>query len=239
MEVFFVFWLFCFGLLFGSFYNVVIYRLPRKLSVVKPGSSCPQCGHELGPLELVPVVSFLWQKGSCKACHKPIHWRYPAVELATGLGFALVAWDSSSLPELLVGLTFFSLLLLLALIDLEHKILPNVLTVPGTALGVLFALFGWTSPFWSSLLGGTVGFALLFAIALMSRGGMGMGDVKMMALVGVFLGWKAVFYVLFGASFVGSLGGFLFLYLTKQDHKTPIPFGPSIALAAMVLYFAL
>ena len=131
----------------------------------------------------------------------------------------------------------FSLLFLLALIDLEHKVLPNVLTVPGIVLGLVFALLGWTSFFWASVLGAAVGFLLMFLIALISRGGMGMGDVKLMAMIGAFLGWKSVFYVLFGASVLGSIGGILYLYLTKQDRKTPIPFGPSLAVAALILYF--
>ena len=207
MEVLLVFLAFLFGLIFGSFFNVVIYRLPKGMSVVKPGSSCPKCGHRLGPLELVPVVSYLLQKGRCQACGEPIAWRYPIVELGTGLGFACIAWQSSSRIELVVGLVYFSLLFVLALIDLDHK-----------------------------LLGVSVGFAVMFAIALISRGGMGMGDVKLMAMIGAFLGWQKVFFVLFWASVVGSIGGVLFLYLTKQDRKTPIPFGPCLAVVALIYY---
>jgi leader peptidase (prepilin peptidase)/N-methyltransferase len=236
MEVAMIFLFFIFGLIFGSFFNVVIYRLPKGLSLVKPRSSCPHCKHELTPGELVPVLSYLWQKGRCKVCNKPISWRYPIVELITGFGFAVVAWGSLSWFDYLVGSVFFSLLLVLALIDLEHKLLPNKLTLSGLAIGLLFSLLGWNLPFFSSLLGGTVGFALLFVIALISRGGMGMGDVKLMALIGSFLGWKAVFYVLFGGALFGSIGGLIYLYVTKQDRKTPIPFGPSLALAAFLYY---
>lgn len=239
MEFFLVFWLFVFGLVLGSFYNVVIYRVPRKLSLIKPGSSCPHCGHRLGASELVPVLSFLWQKRRCKECGGAIAWRYPLVEFITGLSFALIAWKSSSLSGLVIGLVFFSLLLILALIDLEHKLLPDVLTLPGTALGLLFALLGLTMSFWSSVLGVAVGFLLMLLIALISRGGMGMGDVKLMAMIGAFMGWKAVFFVLFGASLLGSIGGILYLYITKQDRKTPIPFGPSMAVAALILFFVL
>ena len=237
MEVLLGFWLFLLGLVLGSFYNVVIYRLPRKLSLVKPGSSCPKCGHRLGVSELVPVLSFLWQKGACKECGNQIALRYPLVELASGLGFLAILWHSSSLGELFSGLVFFSLLLLLALIDLEHKLLPNVFTVSGIVFGLVFALLEWTSPFGTSVLGAGIGFLLMFLIALISRGAMGMGDVKFMAMIGAFLGWKSVFYVLFGASLLGSIGGILYLYITKQDRKTPIPFGPSMAVAALILYF--
>lgn len=229
--------LFIFGLVFGSFYNVVIYRLPRKLSLVRPGSSCPACQHRLSASELIPVFSFLWQRGRCKECGGLISWRYPLVELITALGFALVGWHSRLSFKLVVGLIFFSLLLLLALIDLEHKILPNLLTGLGIGLGLLFGLLGWTSSFWTSLLGAVFGFLLMILIALISRGGMGMGDVKLMALIGSFMGWKAIFYVLFGASLLGSIGGIVYLYLTKQDRKTPIPFGPCLAIAAIVCFF--
>ena len=235
-TTFLVSWFFLLGLVMGSFYNVVVYRLPRGQSLVKPPSSCPQCGHRLTPLELIPVLSYLMQKGHCKACGGIISMRYPIIELVTALGFAFVAFHSTSWPSLIVGVVFFSLLLVLALIDLDHKVLPNVLTLPGIILGLFFSLLGWTTSFGLSLLGGVTGFVLLFAIALISRGGMGMGDVKMMALVGTFLGWKAVFYVLFGASVLGSVGGLIFLYLTKKDRKTPIPFGPSIAGAAFIVY---
>ena len=237
MEVFFVLWFFVLGLVLGSFFNVVVYRLPRKLSLIRPGSSCPHCGHRLSAGELVPIVSFLLQKGRCRECREPIAWRYPLVELVTGLGFALIALHSTSFSELVVGVVFFSLLLLLALIDFAHKLLLNVLTVPGIIIGLLFSLLGWTMPFWHSVLGAGAGFLLMFLIALISRGGMGMGDVKLMAMIGAFLGWRAVFLVLFGASVVGSIGGILYIYLTKQDRKTPIPFGPALALATLVCYF--
>ena len=120
MDLFIVTVAFCFGLVFGSFFNVVIYRLPRGLSLVKPGSSCPICGHRLRAGELIPVLSFLWQRGACRVCGEKISWRYPVVELVTGLGFAFISWTSSSWTELAVGLVFYSFLLVLALIDLDH-----------------------------------------------------------------------------------------------------------------------
>lgn len=237
MEAYLVFSAFLFGLVFGSFYNVVIYRLPRGLSLSKPRSSCPACGHELTPAELIPVLSYLSQRGLCTACLEPIAIRYPLVELVTALGFALIAWHSANLGQLIAGVVFFSFLLILALIDLEHKILPNTLTLPGLVLGLFFAFLGWTLPLPQSLLGALVGFTVIFMLALISRGGMGMGDSKLLALIGAFLGWQKVFFVLFGASFLGSIFGILYLYRTKQDRKTQIPFGPCLAIAAIVVYF--
>ena len=237
MQVEVAVWSFLFGLVLGSFYNVVIYSLPRGLSLVKPGSSCPKCGHRMSDWELVPILSFLWQRGACRACREKISWRYPVMELLTGLGFAFISWTSYSWTELAVGLVFYSFLLVLALIDLDHKLLPNVLTLSGVGLGLVFSLLGWTIPFGQSVLGAAVGFAVIVAIVVISRGGMGMGDAKLMALIGSFLGWHAVFYVLFWGSVVGSISGIIYLYLTRQDKKTPLPFGPSLAVAAIVLYF--
>jgi len=228
---------FCFGLVFGSFFNVVIHRLPRGLSLVKPGSSCPNCGHRLSNLELIPLVSYLWQRGACKACGERISWRYPLVEFLTGVGFAFIAWSNPAWPERIVGYVLFSLLLVLAFIDLEHKLLPNVLTLAGVGMGLIFSLLGWTGPITQSVLGIVVGFGLVAAIAVISRGGMGMGDAKLLALIGSFLGWQTVFYVLFWASVIGAVVGITYLYVTKQDRKTPIPFGPFLAVAALGLYF--
>lgn len=228
---------FCFGLVFGSFFNVVIHRLPRGLSLVKPGSSCPNCGHRLSSLELIPLVSYLWQRGACKACGERISWRYPLVEFLTGVGFAFIAWSNPAWPERIVGYVLFSLLLVLAFIDLEHKLLPNVLTLAGVGMGLIFSLLGWTGPIAQSVLGIVVGFGLVAAIAVISRGGMGMGDAKLLALIGSFLGWQTVFYVLFWASVIGAVVGITYLYVTKQDRKTPIPFGPFLAVAALGLYF--
>lgn len=228
---------FCFGLVFGSFFNVVVYRLPRGLSLVKPGSHCPRCGHRLSAVELIPVFSYLWQRGKCKSCGERIHWRYPLVELLTGVGFALVAWTSSGLTDLLSGLVFFSLLLVLAFIDLDHKVLPNALTVPGLVIGLLFSLIGWTIPVVQSLAGAILGFGVIILIVLISKGGMGMGDAKLMALIGSFLGWIPVFYVLFWASALGAVVGIVYLYLTKQDRTTPVPFGPFLAVAALACFF--
>lgn len=227
---------FCFGLVFGSFFNVVVYRLPRGLSLVKPGSHCPRCGHRLSAAELVPVFSYLWLRGKCKSCGERIHWRYPFLELLTGVGFVLVAWTSSGLTDLLSGLVFFSLLLVLAFIDLDHKVLPNVLTLPGLVLGLIFSLLGWTIPIVHSLVGAVLGFGVITLIVLVSKGGMGMGDAKLMALIGSFLGWIPVFYVIFWASALGAVVTIIYLYLTKQDRKTPVPFGPFLAVAALACY---
>lgn len=235
MEVFTAIIVFIFGLVFGSFYNVVIYRLPRGLPLGNSRSVCPQCGHKLSALELVPLLSFLWLKRRCSACSGPISWRYFLVELATGLAF-LFLFLFRPFSYFIIGSLFFSLLLILALIDLEHKILPNILTLPGLGLGLMLSLFGFSIPFKESAIGALLGFLVIFLIILISRGGMGMGDAKLMAMIGSFLGWKGVFFVLVLGSFIGAVSGIIYLYVTKQGRKTPIPFGPSLALAAFIIY---
>ncbi len=237
MEVILAVVVFLFGLVFGSFFNVVIYRLPRSLPFGNSRSVCPLCGHQLSALELVPLASFLALRGRCSSCRAPISWRYFLVELGTGLGFLFMFLFRSSLSGFIIAVIYFSFLLVLALIDLDHKILPNVLTLSGLALGLAVSLLGFSIPFRFSVLGASVGFLLIFLIALLSRGGMGMGDAKLMALIGSFLGWQGVFFVLFLGSFFGAVGGLIYLYITKQGRKTPIPFGPSLALAALIIYF--
>ncbi len=228
---------FLFGLVFGSFFNVVIYRLPRGLPFGNSRSVCPLCGHQLSALELVPLVSFLALGRRCSSCRAPISWRYFLVELGTGLGFLFIFLLAPSFLSFIIGIIYFSFLLVLALIDLDHKILPNVLTLPGLGVGLAVSLLGFSIPFRCSVLGASVGFLLIFLIALASRGGMGMGDAKLMAMIGSFLGWQGVFFVLFLGSLFGAVGGIVYLYLTKQGRKTPIPFGPSLALAALIIYF--
>ena len=153
-------------------------------------------------------------------------------------GFAFVAWTSPAWTEFVVGCVFFSLLLVLAFIDLDHRSAQRPYSTR-VVLGFAFSVLGWTGSVLDSVLGAVVGFGLITLIAVISRGGMGMGDAKLMAMIGAFSGWKAVFYVLFGASLLGSIGGIIYLYVTKQDRKTPIPFGPSLAVAAIVMYFFL
>lgn len=236
MDGYLIFTAFCYGLVFGSFYNVIIYRVPRGKSIIRPASSCPKCGHKLSFFELIPIISFLMQKRVCTVCKEPISWRYPLVELATGLGFAIVAWQSLTISEFIVGIVFFSLLLILGLIDLDHKILPNVLTLPGMLIGLFFALLGWTISIGQSILGLAIGFGILFLIAILSRGGMGMGDVKFLGLIGAFLGWRASLFTLFLGSFFGMIAGLVYLKQTKQGRKTHIPFGPFLSLAALLIY---
>jgi prepilin signal peptidase PulO-like enzyme (type II secretory pathway) len=227
------------GLILGSFFNVVILRVPRGESIVHPSSHCPFCRRELKPIELIPIVSFIMQSGRCRSCGSRISIQYPIVEFVTGLGFALINLWSDGFGQLLAGLTFFSFLLICTVIDLNEMILPNKLTVPGMIIGLIFAAVGFTIPFWQSLLGLFVGGAILLVISLISRGGMGLGDVKFIAFIGSFVGVLGVLKTLFIASIIGTVIGLIYLLYTKQGRTTPIPFGPFLAVAGAIVFFIL
>jgi leader peptidase (prepilin peptidase)/N-methyltransferase len=226
------------GLMLGSFMNVCIYRLPRGLSPVRPRSSCPSCGHMLSWYENVPVVSYLVLRGRCRACRAWISPMYPIVEFITGAVFlAGYVWYGPT-PLLIVRLVFAWAMIALFVIDLQHKILPNVITLPGIAVGVLAnALAG---PGWAaSLIGAAVGAGILFAIAevyyrVRHEEGLGMGDVKMLGMIGAFLGWKLVLVTLVLSSFLGSIVGIGVLIAKRESLKYALPFGTFLAAGALV-----
>ena len=170
------------GLVIGSFLNVCIYRIPKELSVVNPPSACPSCGKRLQPLELIPVISFLWLRGRCKGCGTQISWRYPLVEFLTGMLFlaAYINWGFTW--ETLKAVIFISLIIPIAFIDFEFKIIPNVLSIPGILIGLILSY----QRIFDSLIGAALGFTIIFLIIILSRGGMGRGDVKLLAMLGAF-----------------------------------------------------
>lgn len=225
-----------FGFVLGSFYNVVIWRLPRGESIIYPASHCSSCQTQLQPVDLIPVLSFLMQRGRCRYCQRAISWQYPAVELMTATGFAIFAYYTSGW-QILVGLTLFSLLFVGSVIDLQHKIIPNVLTLTGVVLGISFALFGIYIPIMDSLWGVVTGGGVLLLVSILSGGGMGMGDVKLLAMIGSFLGPMGSLISLFVGSLIGSIVGLVYLKVTNQDRKTVIPFGPFLSIGGLVSFW--
>ncbi len=229
------------GLIIGSFLNVCIYRIPRGESVAFPASHCPSCDRPLRWFENVPVVSWLVLRGRCRTCRTVIPASYPLVEAVTGAVFAGAFLVYGPTPLLAVRLLFACALIVLFMIDLRHQILPNIITVPGTLVG--FGLSFLLEPGWSSsLLGLLIGgiFPLLVAegyLRLRGREGMGMGDVKMLAMVGAFLGWPLVWICLLLACVLGILVGGGGLLLTRRAMATRIPFGTFIAVAALAALF--
>ncbi|HTM34996.1 MAG TPA: prepilin peptidase [Vicinamibacterales bacterium] len=226
-----------FGLLIGSFLNVVIYRLPRGQSLVTPPSTCPGCGSRIRPIDNIPVLSWILLGGKCHQCGAPISVQYPIVELATGLLFLLVAWLTPVGPLLVARLLFVVILVVLFGIDLHHQILPNVITLPGIAIGFLFSLV--TPPGWmNSLIGIALGGGILYAIAaayyaVRREEGLGMGDVKMLAMIGAFLGWKAVLVTLILSSFAGALVGIGIIAFSRGSMRLALPFGTFLAVGAI------
>lgn len=225
------------GLAIGSFLNVVIHRVPRGQSLVHPPSTCPACGARLRAIDNVPILSWLALRGRCHHCQAPISTQYPLVELATGVLFVLVTWLTPGGPLLVARLLLVAILIALFGIDLHHQILPNAITVPGTAVGFLFSLVG--PPGWlASALGIALGAGILYAIAaayylVRREEGLGMGDVKMLAMIGAFLGWKAVLVTLMLSSFAGAVVGAGLIAASRGGMRLALPFGTFLALGAL------
>ncbi len=226
------------GLAVGSFLNVCIHRLPRGGSLVRPGSRCPACGYELRWYDNVPVLSYLWLRARCRSCHTRISIRYPIIELVT-MGVFLVHhavfdWDALLVPRLV----FACALIVLFEIDLEHQILPDVITLPGIVLGLLFAT-AFPPGFTSALLGTIVGGGVLFAIGeiwsrLRKVEAMGFGDVKMLAMIGAFVGLKLIVVTFVLASYLGGLTGLVLIASRRGGMMSKVPFGTFLAVAALV-----
>src|SRR4051794_8724728 len=224
-----------FGLTFGSFMNVVAYRLPAKQSLSRPRSRCPGCGTQIAARDNVPVLSWLLLRGRCRACGEPISRRYPLVEAATALLCVLVVLVKGIEPEALIGVVFVLLLVPITLIDLDHRIIPNKLTLLGTglALGLVLVLMPDELP--EHLIAAAAAGGFLLVAALAYPAGMGMGDVKLAAVMGLFLG-RAVGPAMFVALLAGSLIGAAIIARkgAREGRKTGIPFGPWLAFGGLV-----
>lgn len=231
-----------FGLVIGSFLNVCIYRLPRGTSVVFPPSACGSCGRELRWFENIPVLSWVVLAGKCAGCKAPIPLRYPLVELATGALFVATAAVTPVGALLAARLLFGCALIVLFAIDLEHQLLPNAITLPGIVIGLAFALAG--PPGWrSAVIGALAGGGVLYGIAagyyfLRREDGLGMGDVKMLAMIGAFLGWQQMLLTLVLASFSGALVGLALIALQRGTMKYALPFGTFLAVGALAAMLA-
>ena len=225
-----------FGAIIGSFLNVCIHRLPRNTSIVWPASACPSCGRSLSWFENVPIVSYVFLGGRCRTCRAPITARYPIVEGLTAALFALAWWYYGPGPLLASRLIFVCALVVLFAIDLEHHLLPNIITLPGIAIGFLLSFI--TPPGWqSSLIGIVIGGGVLYLIAegyylVRHEEGLGMGDVKMLGMVGAFIGWKLTLLSLMIASFAGTIVGIALIVTRRGTMKYALPFGTFLAIGA-------
>lgn len=226
-----------FGLVFGSFYNVVGLRVPKGESIVNPPSHCTSCDKRLTALELIPVLSYLIQGGKCKGCGVKVSPIYCFTELVTALLFALCYVKFGFTAELAVALLFVSLLVIINVSDIAYMLIPNKILLFFLPLLVIGRIVSPLEPWWDSLLGAVVGFSILLLIAVVSKGGMGGGDIKLFFLLGLVLGTIQTLLTLFLASVVGMIVGIIVLKVRGQGRKTPVPFGPSIAVGALIAYF--
>jgi leader peptidase (prepilin peptidase)/N-methyltransferase len=228
------------GLIIGSFLNVVAWRLPRGESLSHPGSHCPSCDTPIKPYDNIPVVSWLLLRGRCRSCGEPISPRYPLVELTTGLLWAaVVIADYDDVPALVRGILLVTFLIPIALIDLDHRLIPNKLTLPAAVLA-LVAIVALDLDFLvEALIAGAAGFAFFFLAALAYPRGMGMGDVKLAGVLGLYLG-RAVAPAIFIALIAGVVVGAAIIARkgATEGRRTAVPFGPFLALGGVIALFA-
>lgn len=235
--------LFILGLIIGSFLNVCICRIPREESIVLPASRCPKCHIPLKFYDNIPVISYIFLGGRCRGCGEKISWQYPFVELLTGALFLALGWRFGPSWPLIPYLVFTSSLIIIAFIDIEHLIIPDIISLPGILLGFLISflpfmsvrpldsligIFAWGGCFW------------LIAIIgrwIWKRDALGGGDIKLIAMIAAFLGWRGGLITVFWASLIGSSwGGFLML-IKRKGRKDLIPFGPFLCLGALISLF--
>jgi leader peptidase (prepilin peptidase) / N-methyltransferase len=253
------------GLVVGSFLNVCIHRMPRRESIVLPRSHCPKCGTNIRPYDNIPVFSYLLLGGKCRQCRTGISLQYPVVELLNGIAYFACAWSWGFEPATPVNSLFLSAIIVLIFIDYQHQILPNLITVPGTVLGICLSLFqapvfyrdalsfGIASkivpdspelvlPLAGSIFGALVSGGLLLLVGLAyqvtrKKQGLGMGDVKMMAMVGAFLGWRlGLLTILFG-SLTGSIVGIFLVLFRGKNLQTKLAFGTFLGPGAIAALF--
>ncbi len=227
-----------FGLAWGSFLNVVIHRLPRRMSLIHPPSSCPECGTRIKPHRNIPVLSYLWLRGRCPDCGTGIPFTYLLVEILTPAGLFLLHSHYQFTPHFFAAGLFFSAMLVLGFIDYKHQIIPDAVTFPGTGLSLIYAWFRPDMTLSQAVLGAAVGGGFLLLVyglyyVWRKKAGLGMGDVTMMLFIGAFLGWKLTFFTLMAASIGGAVLGVTLMLIHKKDWQVALPFGSFLAPAAV------
>ncbi len=231
--------LFVTGLIVGSFLNVCIFRLPHGQSVIRPGSHCPQCKTSIRWFDNVPLLNFFWLQARCRWCRGKISWRYPLVEYLNGAGYLGIVYTFGWTGSALVYMLFVSLLLVVMMIDIDHLVIPDVISLPGLVIGFFASTFilplGWAG----SLQGVALGGGILWMLAAVSpylfgKKGLGGGDIKFLAMIGAFLGWQHVLMTLFLASCAGASVGIGLMAFRYMEPGQYMPLGPFLALGAVV-----
>lgn len=233
---------FVLGAVVGSFLNVCIWRIPQGLSIVFPASSCPRCGHSIRFYDNIPLVSYLLLRGRCRSCGERISLRYPIVEGLTALMALLLFWKFGLTLKFAAAFLFGSALILVAFIDIDHQIIPDVISLPGIPICFLLSVFLMELPFMEALLGLVLGGGSLYLIAVLyelatKREGMGGGDIKLLAMMGAFLGWKSLLFILLVSSLAGAVVGISVMWAKGGDMKYAVPFGPFLSIAATAYLF--
>ncbi len=226
-----------FGLALGSFLNVVIARVPAGRSLVHPRSACPGCSAPLAWYDNIPVVSFVALRARCRACGMPISWRYPIVEAVTAAALVLSYAAFGPSAGFLIACVLLPALIAMTAIDLQHQMIPDAITLPGIPVGLVINLATGRLSWLDSGIGILLGGGLFLVIILASRGGMGGGDMKLGAMLGAFLGWKALLFALFVAIVLGGAIGAVLLATGVRGRKDPIPFGPFLAVGGVMALF--
>ena len=226
----------------GSFLNVCIHRVPRGESIVAPGSHCPHCKSPIKFYDNIPLISYLLLGGRCRNCRGTISIQYPFVEGVTALSSFLLFLRFGLSWSYFFYFAFVASLIVITVIDLFHQIIPDVISLPGIGVGLLASLIIPDLPFLNSLIGMLLGGGSLFVVAtlyqwLFKREGMGGGDVKLLAMIGAFLGWKAVILTILLSSLIGSITGIIVMVAKGKDFKYAIPFGPFLSLGAVISLF--
>ena len=242
MDLFWGIFLTVAGAAIGSFLNVLIYRIPEGQSIIFPSSRCPRCTHSIRFYDNIPIISYLILKGRCRDCHEKISLRYPLVETITALLSMFLFWKFGLSTKYLFSFIFTCALIVITFIDLDHQIIPDVITLPGIPVFFLIAISFMGIPVLEALLGILIGGGCLFAIAFIyelitKREGMGGGDIKLLALLGAFLGWKSLFFILFVSSLLGAVVGISVMIARGKDMKYAVPFGPFLSIAAVAYLF--
>jgi len=231
--------IFILGLIVGSFNNVCIYRIPRNESIIYPASHCPKCRSKIKPIDNIPLLSYILLKGRCRNCKSKISIQYPIVELLTGLTYLIIYLIYGLSVQTLIYIILSSALIIIAFIDLNEQIIPDVISLPGIVIGLILSFIVPYISFINSVLGALIGGGIILIIAwvgsiIFKKEAMGGGDVKLAAMIGAFLGWRYMVISLFLGFFLGALAG-IFLILSKIKRKEDmVPFGPFIALGSII-----
>ena len=227
--------LFIFGLSIGSFANVCIYRLPKKESVVSPASYCTACLVPIRPLDNIPIISYLVLRGRCRDCNNNISVIYPVIEIITALLLLAGFFKFGLTFDFLVYFVLAPTLVIITVVDIKHQIIPDIITLPGLALGL--AAGSYSIGYANSFMGFLLGCGLFYLLAILSNGGIGGGDIKYIAAAGAFVGWQKVLLIIFIGAVLGTFVGLFQIGFQKKTRKDIIPFGPFLSVATLITLF--